>query len=385
MKEKISAAAYADTKPHYEVLNGFRGVAALIVVWYHIFESFATSQLDQVINHGYLAVDFFFILSGFVIAYAYDDRFGRGGMSALVFIKRRIIRLHPMVILGAVLGGLLFYTQGCEFWEVSRIAVGTFLVSLLLHLFLLPVVPGSTYEVRGIGEMFPLNGPAWSLFYEYVGNLLYVLILRKLPTILLSVFVGLIGVLLFWQSVYGVLGGVGFGFALNEEGILGGPLRLLFSFSAGLLLARFMRVHKGFSLSYAFLVGSLLIILICALPRITMDAPVEGTFSWNGLYEALCVLFLFPFIVNIGANERIENPFLLRICRFLGDISYPLYIVHYPFLYLYFAWVNNNEHTFLSSIHGALALYFGCIVLAYISLKVYDIPVRKWLTSKWLR
>lgn len=385
MKEKISAAAYADTKPHYEVLNGFRGVAALMVVWYHIFESFATSQLDQVINHGYLAVDFFFILSGFVIAYAYDDRFGMGGMSALAFIKRRIIRLHPMVILGAVLGGLLFYTQGCEFWEVSRIAVGTFLVSLLLHLFLLPVVPGSPYEVRGIGEMFPLNGPAWSLFYEYVGNLLYVLILRKLPTILLSVFVGLMGVLLFWQSVYGVLGGVGFGFALNEEGILGGPLRLLFSFSAGLLLARFMRVHKGFSLSYAFLVGSLLIVLICALPRITMDAPVESTFSWNGLYEALCVLFVFPFIVNIGANERIENPFLLRICRFLGDISYPLYIVHYPFLYLYFAWVKNNEHTFISSIHGALALYFGCIVLAYISLKVYDIPVRKWLTNKWLR
>lgn len=72
--EKISAAAFADTKPHYNILDGFRGVAALTVVWFHIFEAFATSHIDQRINHGYLAVDFFFILSGFVMGYAYDDR-----------------------------------------------------------------------------------------------------------------------------------------------------------------------------------------------------------------------------------------------------------------------------------------------------------------------
>ena len=70
----IAAAAFADTKPHYDILDGLRGIAALTVVWFHIFEAFATSHLDQRINHGYLAVDFFFILSGFVIGYAYDDR-----------------------------------------------------------------------------------------------------------------------------------------------------------------------------------------------------------------------------------------------------------------------------------------------------------------------
>lgn len=73
----ISSAAFGDTKPHYMILDGLRGVAAIMVVWFHIFEAYATSHLDQKINHGYLAVDFFFILSGFVIGYAYDDRLGK--------------------------------------------------------------------------------------------------------------------------------------------------------------------------------------------------------------------------------------------------------------------------------------------------------------------
>ena len=102
-------AAFADTKPHYDLLDGLRGVAAITVVWFHIFEAFATSHLDQRINHGYLAVDFFFILSGFVIGYAYDDRWGK--MKTKDFIKRRVIRLHPMVVMGAIIGAVMFYWQ----------------------------------------------------------------------------------------------------------------------------------------------------------------------------------------------------------------------------------------------------------------------------------
>lgn len=103
-----AASAFADSKPHYAILDGLRGVAALTVIWYHVFEGFATSPLDQKFNHGYLAVDFFFILSGFVVGYAYDDRWaGRragGGMRMRDFLKRRIVRLHPMVVLSSVLG-----------------------------------------------------------------------------------------------------------------------------------------------------------------------------------------------------------------------------------------------------------------------------------------
>ena len=110
-KTPISSAAFGDTKPHYMILDGLRGVAAIMVVWFHIFEAYATSHLDQKINHGYLAVDFFFILSGFVIGYAYDDRWKT--MTVKDFIKRRVIRLHPMVVMGAVIGAVMFYFQGC--------------------------------------------------------------------------------------------------------------------------------------------------------------------------------------------------------------------------------------------------------------------------------
>src|ERR1700761_9089923 len=100
-------AASLPSKPRYEILDGLRGVAAVIVVAFHICEAHATGPLDQVINHGYLAVDFFFVLSGFVVGYAYDDRWGK--MTLRGFLLRRLIRLHPMVILGSVVGAIAFY------------------------------------------------------------------------------------------------------------------------------------------------------------------------------------------------------------------------------------------------------------------------------------
>ena len=102
----ISASAYPDSKPHYAILAGLRGVASLVVVAFHLFEAHAASHADQIINHGYLAVDFFFVLSGFVIGYAYDDRWGR--MTYRDFFKRRLIRLHPMVVMGMLIGAAAF-------------------------------------------------------------------------------------------------------------------------------------------------------------------------------------------------------------------------------------------------------------------------------------
>ena len=115
--------AFSDSKPHYELLDGLRGVAALLVVWYHLFEAFATSPVDQRFNHGYLAVDFFFLLSGFVIGYAYDERWGRGRRMR-DFIKRRLIRLHPMVVLGALLGAAAFFVQGSVRWNGEPVSTG---------------------------------------------------------------------------------------------------------------------------------------------------------------------------------------------------------------------------------------------------------------------
>ena len=167
----ISFSAFSDTKAHYDLLDGLRGVAALMVIWYHIFEgyAFAGGGIIETFNHGYLAVDFFFILSGFVIGYAYDDRWGRS-LTMKSFFKRRLIRLHPMVIMGAVLGAITFCIQGCIQWDGTHIALSMIMLSLLCSIFFIPAMPGAGYEVRGNGEMFPLNGPCWSLFFEYIGK-----------------------------------------------------------------------------------------------------------------------------------------------------------------------------------------------------------------------
>ena len=245
--QKISSSAFADSKPHYVLLDGLRGVAALLVIWYHVFEGFATSPIDQKFNHGYLAVDFFFILSGFVIGYAYDDRW-KTTMTQKEFFKRRLIRLHPMVVMGAVLGAITFCIQGCEQWDGTRVSISMVMVAMLLNLFLIPAVPGTGPEVRGNGEMYPLNGPSWSLFFEYIGNILYALFIRRLSTKALTILVVIAGIGLASFSIFNLSGNyhLGVGWSMIDYNLIGGFLRMLFAFSIGLLMSRiFKPVHTS--------------------------------------------------------------------------------------------------------------------------------------------
>ncbi|WP_134088503.1 acyltransferase [Olivibacter sp. XZL3] len=375
--QKISSAAFADTKPHYVLLDGLRGVAALMVIWYHIFEGFATSPIDQGFNHGYLAVDFFFILSGFVIGYAYDDRWKT--MTTKDFFKRRLIRLHPMVVMGAVLGAVTFYIQGCEKWDGSKVSLSMLMVALLINLFLIPAAPGSGAEVRGNGEMYPLNGPSWSLFFEYIGNILYALFIRRLSTKALMVLVlvagiGLASFAIFNFSDYGHLG---VGWTLADHNLIGGFLRLLFSFSVGILMSR---TFKPVRVRGAFWICSLSIVVLLSIPHI----GGEEALWMNGIYDSLCTIVIFPILVYLGASGSTSDKKPSKICKFLGDISYPLYMVHYPFMYLFYAWLWSEELTFSQTWPITLVLFFGNILLAYLCLKLYDEPLRKWLSKLFL-
>lgn len=380
---RISAAsAFADSKPHYAILDGLRGVAALTVIWYHVFEGFATSPLDQKFNHGYLAVDFFFILSGFVVGYAYDDRWAGksagGGMRMRDFLKRRIVRLHPMVVLGSVLGAVTFLIQGSVQWDGTHIPFGMVMLAMLLGMFLIPAYPGAPYEVRGNNEMYPLNGPSWSLFFEYIGNILYALVLRRLPTRWLAVVTVVSGVGLAGYAVGGLsgYGHLGVGWSMTDWNLPGGFLRLMFSFSVGLLMSRNFRPWK---VRGAFWICSAAVVVLLSLPRI----GGEGNMWLNGLYEAVCVTCIFPVLVYMGASGRISEGLPMRVCRFLGDISYPVYIIHYPFMYLFYAWTFTGV-PFSTAWPWAVAVFAGSIVLAYILLKVYDEPLRRWLGSRIL-
>lgn len=375
---KISASAYSDTKPHYELLNGLRGVAALMVVLYHVFEGFATSPIDQRFNHGYLAVDFFFILSGFVIGYAYDDRWQK--MKTRDFIKRRLIRLHPMIVLGLVFGVITFLIQGGKQWDGTSVSLSMVILALLLSLFLIPAIPGSGVEVRGNGEMFPLNGPIWTLFFEYIGNILYALILRRLSNKMLTILVVFAGLALTSFAVFNLsgYGHLGVGWSLSENNLLGGLLRLLFSFSLGLLMSR---KFKPIRIKGAFWISSITIIVLLSMPYIG-----DGSMPWkNGLYDSVCTILIFPVLVYSGASGSTAGRHSSKLYKFLGDISYPLYVVHYPFMYLFYSYLwSNGNLPFSQTWHVAVLLFVGNVVLAYASLKLYDEPVRKFLTKRFL-
>lgn len=371
-----ASATYQDSKPHYLALDGLRGVAALIVLAYHLFESFATSQIDQIVNHGYLAVDFFFVLSGFVVGFAYDDRFKGQKMSNKEFVKRRLIRLQPMVVLGTIIGAICFYFAELETWDVNSVGITALLWATLLNMLLIPVAP--RYEIRGNGEMYPLNGPSWSLFFEYIGNLIYMWFLRKLSTKALTSFVVVIAIGLAYFAIEGSFGGIGAGWTMDTPNMIGGSLRVLFSFSMGLLISR---KFKPLDIKGGFWIASIVLIALLGMPRI----GGQDYFWMNGLYEAICVLIVFPFLVVLGASDQSKDVVTKHISKFLGDLSYPLYMVHYPFLYLYYSYVKVNALTFQESLPQAALFYFGSIIVAILALKLYDEPIRRWLTKKFIK
>lgn len=378
----ISSAAFTDTKPHYELLDGLRGVAALLVVFYHIFEglSFAAGgTLITTINHGYLAVDFFFILSGFVIGYAYDDRWKRN-MTLGNFFTRRLIRLHPMIIMGTIIGAITFCIQGSVQWDGSHVATSAVMLALLAAMFFIPAYPGAGYDVRGNGEMFSLNGPSWSLFFEYIGNILYALFIHRLSNRGLAILVALSGIGLAWFALFDIVGYgmLGVGWTLDGANFWGGMLRMLFPFSLGMLLSRHFRPIKTRG---AFWICSAVLLILFCIPYIEGKSPV----CLNGVYELICIALVFPALVWIAASGKTTDKQSTRICRFLGDISFPLYAIHYPLMYLFYAWlIKNKLYTFTECWQMAALVYTGSILLAYLCLKCYDEPVRKWLSRKFL-
>ena len=373
-------------KPHFALLDGLRGVAALAVLWYHVNEGFAFAELtngagDGIIrsfNHGYLAVDFFFILSGFVIAYAYDDRWNQG-LTIGKFIKRRLIRLHPMLIAGAIIGAITFLVQGGVTWSGESVSLAQVLLCLGLTFLFIPSVPGGSYEVRGNGELFPLNGPYWSLFFEYIGNLLYGLLLRRLSTKVLAVFVALLGITFFWFATCNIseYGSIGVGWTLDTVNFCGGLLRMLFPFTLGMLLSR---TFKPRPVRGAFWLCSILLVALFAVPYIEAMQPL----CMNGVFEMTCIMLVFPAIVLLAASCTSVGATTNRIATFLGELSYPLYTVHYPLMYLFYAGlIANEQYNFMSAPWQSLCVMGGSILLAIVLMKCYDAPVRKWLTKKF--
>jgi peptidoglycan/LPS O-acetylase OafA/YrhL len=157
-----------------------------------------------------------------------------------------------------------------------------------------------------------------------------------------------------------------------------GATRLLYPFLSGLLLSR---IGKFINVKGGFWWCSLLLVIVFSLPCIGGEGSIL-----NGIYVAACILFIFPLIVLMGAGSQIKGQKSAKICTFVGELSYPLYITHYPIMYMQMNWAwNNPDAPLYAHITVAASSFILSIGLAYACLKLYDLPVRTWLTEKWLK
>ena len=365
----------AKKKKHYLILDGLRGVAALVVLVFHIFEMYVKPDgTYTVFGHGYLAVDFFFLLSGFVIAHAYDDRWGK--MSIKKFFKRRLIRLHPMIVFGMTLGAICFYFSASEtvFPGIANTPVWQLGLTLLMGCLLLPIAP--SLDIRGFGEMYPLNGPAWTLFFEYIANILYALVIRHLSTRVLSILVLLAAVALAHFAI--TTGDVMGGWTLTGYEFKAGMIRLLFPFLAGMLIRKVFKPTTKLTKS-AFLLSSIILLVALTIPRFGV-----GDTAWmNGVYESAIIILLFPFLIYYGASGEIVGETSKKFCSFLGKLSYPLYIIHYPIIYIFYGYTNDNKMSITDAIPLAILTFVVCVTVATLAMKFYDLPVRKYLSKRF--
>ncbi len=358
MQDKTVNSGLLKTRPHFEILNGLRGLAAIAVVVFHFMEIIFPDFSDNFISHGYLAVDFFFCLSGFVIAYAYDSRIA--GMGLKTFFKIRLIRLQPLVVIGSVLGLLAFlfdpYTNLYAIYGFTDTAL-LFVTSALMIPY--PVVSERFFN------LFNLNAPSWTLFWEYVANIVYATILFKATKKVLGSLVLIAAAVLFyiaWQ--YGnLLGG------WNDATFLHGLARISFSFTMGMLIFRSGWIIKN---KLGLIGMSALLMLVFLMPHFE---------HWNRIVEPILVVFYLPLLVSLGAGASLSSKHH-KINTLSGDISYPLYMVHYPFMWIFLSYftVEKPSHTQLWWIVPI------CVVLligfAYLVTKFLDVPIRRYFTDK---
>lgn len=358
MQDRTVNSNLLKSKPHFEILNGLRGLAAVVVVVFHFMEIIIADFSKIFIAHGFLAVDFFFCLSGFVIAYAYDSRIA--GMGLKTFIKVRLIRLQPLVVIGSVLGLLTFlfdpYSNLYAIYGFKETAM-LFLTSVFMIPY--PVVTERFYN------LFNLNAPSWTLFWEYVANFVYATILFKATKNVLTTVVILSAIALFyigWQ--YGnLLGG------WDGSTFFHGLARISFSFSVGMLVYRSGWIIKN----------KLGLIGMSALLLLAFLTPYNDSWSW--IVEPVIVVFYFPLIVALGAGASLSSKHH-KINQLSGDISYPLYMTHYPFMWVFANYVVVTQPSAAELrwvIPVSIVLLIG---FAYIVTEFVDFPIRRYLTGR---
>lgn len=344
----------------FEVLDGIRGVAALAVMIHH-FTQHTYAHLFPGAN---LAVDLFFCLSGFVIAYSYLNRLAED-MSVWEFVKKRLIRLYPMFFLGGAIGSVAlvmkFFTGQTDFPARS---VGH---AILVNMAYIPFFSEFFIQVgkdKISGAVFPINDPAWSLFFEFVANIIFALAAVAVVRLscLNKMFVGatMLGALglIVWMAVT-----KGNAPGWSSSNFIGGFPRVVFGFFSGLVV---YWVFRSFDFRLRIPALSLLLLVILIF------------LSANRIFWLFCTIVLCPIIVLFGATSQLRSNSSRKAFEYLGWISYPLYCVHFPIFSMYTIFSENKDY-------GTVGL-IGCIgttwLVAHCLAKFVEEPVRSLLANK---
>ena len=344
-------------KPYYVALDGLRGIAAIAIVFHHYSNELSTYHgIPIPIEHSYLAVDFFFCLSGFVIGYAYDDRMKTIGLGR--FFINRLIRLHPLVVIGSIFGLIAYTTNPFIVYSYAS-EWQTILFAFLLSLLMIPA-PFLNYKN---GILFPYNAPTWSLFFEYIINVVYALVLCRVSRRWLII----IGVLSALFLIYIVQDSAWLPGGWGKLNYLHGLARVSYSFIAGLLIFRFQMIWQH---RLGFLLPCLLLIGVFLSPHYRGD--------W--VNELNYVMLALPLIVCLGAGTRVKG-LTERICKLLGRISYPLYMTHMSTVFFFGHYISKINLTNEKLIIIIFSLIVFNLLLAYVIMRWIDEPLRKKLNQ----
>jgi peptidoglycan/LPS O-acetylase OafA/YrhL len=329
---------------HFVTLDGLRVVAAIAVLLFHRrWEGPGGHLLD----HAYLAVDFFFALSGLVIAHAYQRRLQQG-MSLFEFVWIRIIRLAPLLILGGLIGGALWVYRGHLYPRA--------LVAIAFNMFALPTPVAPAAHVPKL--LFPINGPAWSLMFEIAMNVAFAAGIRFVtrPVLLTIMTISMMCLAFVDQPFYN------FG-VFSDTFWLGIP-RTLFSFSLGVLIYDLYSEGRLPHLPGGVIILSIALVAVFSL---NFNWPVQ-----DRLIEIICLTVVFPIILIAGVQNQ-PTGMWANLAELGGALSYPIYILHQPVL----GWWETLR---LPKGFIALGLRAALIIgLSYIALRLVDEPMRRLL------
>jgi len=343
----------------YVTLDGMRGLAAIAVALFH-FDIY-------LVPHGYLAVDFFFVLSGFVLHRSYMPRW-RDGLGVGRFLIQRLARLYPLFMLGIMLGIAV---------ALQEIATGApraqtpveLAVNALFNLGMLPSPLGLA--------LYPLNVPAWSLFFELLANLALIVLLFRLPWIALVVICAASA--LYFAPTVLANGSSNIGALWPEYGIA--SARTAFSFTLGLLIAMLPARWPSRAPVATAAVGARPApgwtgIACIAAIGVLLALPVAG--SWSAAYDLAVILFFSPLLVLLGSRcEPVR--FAAPLAAFTGEVSYALYAVHWAFIEPIRAAV---RYLGLAPLPAAALFLVLMVGSAWAAVRWYDLPLRRRLTAR---